>query len=52
MSPTDSGYYRLTPMSSLGSALDVTGNSTADGANIEQWTWHSAFNQQWIFQAP
>jgi len=27
--------------------LDVVGNGTADGVNIDQWTWNSGNNQQW-----
>ncbi|HEX6638833.1 MAG TPA: cellulase family glycosylhydrolase, partial [Steroidobacteraceae bacterium] len=34
ISATSGGYYRLTPVSSSGSALDVSGVSSADGANI------------------
>ena len=45
-------YYRLTPVSSGGSALDVSGVSTADGANIHQWSWTGGNNQQWAIQAP
>ena len=48
------GYFRLTPVSSSGSALDVSGISTTDGANVHQWTWLGGnnFNQQWSFQSP
>ncbi len=35
-----------------GKALDVYGNSTADGANIEQWTSNGGNNQQWSLQIP
>ena len=27
--------------------LDVSGSSTADGAAVLQWTWHSGTNQEW-----
>ncbi len=30
-----------------GKVLDVSGSSTADGASVLQWTWHSGTNQQW-----
>lgn len=52
---TSSGYFRLSPVSSGNSCLDVNGNSTADGANVQQWTCSGTTgsnNQQWIFQAP
>jgi hypothetical protein len=32
--------------------MDVSGVSTADGANIHQWTYVGGNNQQWAFQAP
>ena len=32
-----------------GKALDVTGQSTADGTRIEQWTRNDGQNQQWQF---
>jgi len=49
---TDSGYYRITPNCATGSCLDVSGVSTADGANVQLWQWLSGSNQQWAFQAP
>jgi hypothetical protein len=54
ISPLSGGYFRLTPVSSSGSALDVTDLSTADGANVCQYTWTGGnnFNQQWSFQSP
>ncbi|HEY8934071.1 MAG TPA: RICIN domain-containing protein, partial [Cyclobacteriaceae bacterium] len=43
-------YFRLTPQQATDKALDVTGKSTADGANVIQYTWNSAStNQQWSF---
>ena len=33
-------------------ALDVNGVSTADGANVQIWTYGGGNNQQWTFQAP
>jgi hypothetical protein len=32
--------------------LDVNGVSTADGANVQIWTYGGGNNQQWTFQAP
>lgn len=52
ISATSGGYFRLTPVSSSGSALDVSGVSTADGANVHQWAWTGSNNQPWIFQTP
>jgi hypothetical protein len=40
------GTYRIIARHS-GKALDVTGGSTADGANVEQWTYNGGANQQW-----
>jgi hypothetical protein len=41
-----SGYVRLVNRRS-GRVLDVTGNGTADGVKIVQWTWSGGANQQW-----
>ena len=41
------GYYRISPTSSPTKALDVNGNSTANGASIIQWTYGGGNNQQW-----
>ncbi len=41
-----SGEYVLTASHS-GKALDVAGPSTADGADVLQWDYHGATNQQW-----
>ncbi|MBC8132073.1 MAG: RICIN domain-containing protein [Deltaproteobacteria bacterium] len=52
---TTGGYFRLSPVSSANSCLDVSGSSTADGAKVQQWTCSGTTgsnNQQWIFQAP
>jgi hypothetical protein len=43
-----SAWYVLVNRGS-GKALDVSGNSTADGAAIHQWTRHNNANQQWQF---
>jgi glucose/arabinose dehydrogenase len=39
-------YYLLTAQCS-GKCLDVSGASTADGANVIQWSRHEGDNQQW-----
>jgi hypothetical protein len=41
-----SGYVRLVNRRS-GKVLDVTGNGTADGVKVVQWTWSGGANQQW-----
>jgi alpha-L-fucosidase len=40
------GYYRIINRNS-GKCIDVTGSSTADGAQIVQWTYNGGNNQQW-----
>ena len=52
ISATSGGYFRLSPVSSGGSCLDVSGASTANGAIVQQWSCSGANNQQWTFQAP
>jgi len=52
ISAADVGYYRMTPVSSGGSALDVSSVSLSNGANVHQWTWLGGTNQQWSFQLP
>lgn len=46
-----SGVYRITPSMPYGisKALEVTGASTADGANVDQYTYSGGTNQQWKF---
>ncbi len=39
-------HYKLVNVNS-GKDLDVTGGSTADGAQVVQWTDHGGTNQQW-----
>jgi hypothetical protein len=41
------GTYTITAKNS-GKVLDVTGNSTADGAVVQQYTGSGATNQQWV----
>jgi hypothetical protein len=43
------GSYFLKSQSS-GKYLDVSGPSTADGANVHQWTYTGAGNQRWLLQ--
>ena len=45
--PTDSGYFRISPVSSPNSCLDVTGISTTAGDYIQQWTYWGGTGQQW-----
>jgi endoglucanase len=42
------GTYRVIARHS-GKALDVSGNQTADGSNVIQWTYGGANNQRWTF---
>ncbi|CAA9261516.1 MAG: CBM13 / GH5_35 / PL3_4 / GH39 [uncultured Cytophagales bacterium] len=42
-----SGTYKITARHS-GKALDVSNSSTADGANVQQWTDNGSQAQQWI----
>lgn len=42
-----SGTYKITARHS-GKALDVSNASTADGANVQQWTDNGSAAQQWI----
>ncbi|WP_307783084.1 RICIN domain-containing protein [Streptomyces sp. MBT53] len=46
VTPTGDGYYYLTNRLS-GLVLNVDGGSTADGANISQWTNNRATQEQW-----
>jgi hypothetical protein len=46
LNPTSDGYYTITPLSD-GKCLEVAGASTADGAQIVQWTCSGADNQKW-----
>ncbi len=51
ITPTDGGFYRVTPVNS-GLSLEVQGASTADYANVQQRTHTGGSNQQWRFQTP
>ena len=46
ISPT---YYRITNRNS-GKVMDVVSNSTANSAEIKQYTWNGGGNQKWEFQ--
>src|SRR5689334_23244232 len=45
----DSAIYRIRAFSSLpaGPVVEVTGNSTAEGAKIQQWGWFPNNGQKW-----
>jgi hypothetical protein len=43
-------HYRVTGRGS-GKVLDVVSQSTADNAEIKQYTWNGGTNQQWAFEA-
>lgn len=44
--PVATGYVKIVNRNS-GKALDVTGQSTSDGALLEQWDYWGGANQQW-----
>ena len=44
-----STYYRVTARHS-GKVMDVVSSSTANNAEIKQWTWNGGANQKWTFQ--
>lgn len=50
VTPTDNGYYRISPVIAPNQALDVAGISTADGANLNTWSWWGSDNQEWRFE--
>ncbi len=50
ITPTDNGYYRISPVVATSQAIDVDGISTADGANIHTWAYGGGNNQQWKFE--
>ncbi|WNG48669.1 glycosyl hydrolase [Archangium minus] len=43
-------WYRIINKAT-GRCLDIAGPSTADGANIHQWSCHTGSSQQWALQA-
>lgn len=46
---TDSGFYRVTNRNAPALVWDVTGgpNATAEGTQIQLWSWVGGANQQW-----
>jgi hypothetical protein len=50
VTPVDDGHFRLTAVHS-GKVADVEGPSTADGADVHQWNYVGAQNQQWRMSA-
>jgi hypothetical protein len=46
VSPT---YYRVTNRNS-GKVMDVVGNSTANSAEVKQYSWNGGGNQKWQFE--
>jgi hypothetical protein len=42
-------YYRVTARHS-GKVMDVINASTANNAEVKQWTWNGGANQKWSFQ--
>jgi hypothetical protein len=46
----EGGVYRITPRNG-GKAVDVAGCGTADGTNVQNWTWLNNDCQQWQFNS-
>jgi endo-1,4-beta-xylanase len=46
--PVAGTYYRLINRNS-GKVAEVAGFSTADGGNVQQWSWTGTSSQQWSF---
>lgn len=47
---TNGVYYITTKVSEKTKCLDVAARSTADGANVQQYTINGGTNQHWIFE--
>jgi glucose/arabinose dehydrogenase len=47
--PLANGIYRIQPDNSTNQCADVSGASTASGADVIQWTCHTGNNQRWQF---
>jgi O-glycosyl hydrolase len=47
--PISNGVYKVVGRNS-GKLLDVSGASTAQGAQVIQWPWNNGANQQWRFE--
>lgn len=43
------GYYRISPSSNSGLALDIAGQSTSNGANLQTYSYWGGTNQQFQF---
>jgi hypothetical protein len=46
--PLASGTYRISPLNAGGECLDVSGQNTGNGANVQLWQYLGQSNQQWI----
>jgi endo-1,4-beta-xylanase len=44
------GTYRIENVNS-GKVMDVAGQSTENGANVQQWAWSGGGNQLWTFES-
>lgn len=44
-----SGYYRISPVYNSDLAIDIAGQSTANGANVQTWSYWGGTNQQFQF---
>ena len=49
-SGSNSAYYERITNRNSGLVVDINEHSTADGGNVQQWTWNGGNNQQWNFQ--
>jgi hypothetical protein len=49
-SGTAGAYYERITNRNSGRVVDVFGQSTADGGDVQQWAWNGGHNQQWEFQ--
>ncbi|MEU4159953.1 RICIN domain-containing protein [Actinoplanes sp. NPDC026670] len=47
---TAGAYYERITNRTSGRVVDVFGQSTADGGDVQQWAWNGGYNQQWEFQ--
>jgi hypothetical protein len=47
--PAGTPNYRITNRNS-GKVMDVTGQSTANNAEVKQWSWWGGSNQRWRFE--
>lgn len=42
-------YYRITARHS-GKVMEIISGSTANNAEVKQWTWNGGSNQKWVFE--